>query len=133
MPHTMSLALVVAYYMYLKVAEEVLGQTWKDDNIVDFWTFCYLLSNHIIKYNLTYFKSSGDVNIIPATHHIQSLRERSKSDTRRKICRPSVEEFQRSDFAKKKPKKPSIADVKIRVCVVISYSYKYISIQQKQE
>ena len=49
MIHDMSLAVVVDYYMYLKVAELDLDQTWKDDNIVDFWTFCDILYNQMIK------------------------------------------------------------------------------------
>ena len=41
--NAMYLAMSVAYNMYLAVVEGELDQTWKDDNIVDFCTFCYLL------------------------------------------------------------------------------------------
>ena len=45
----MSLAVVVDYDMYLNVEEWDLDQTWKEDNIVDFWKFCDPLYNQMIK------------------------------------------------------------------------------------
>ena len=53
--------------MYLKVVEWDIDQKWKDDNIVDFWIFCDLLSNQTIKYNLTHQKYLGSANMIPDT------------------------------------------------------------------
>ena len=49
MIHAMYIAVVVAYDMYFEVEEWYLYQTWKEDNIIDFWTFCDLLSNNMIK------------------------------------------------------------------------------------
>ena len=60
----MYLAVLVAYDMYLEVSEGDIDQTWKDDNIVDFWKICYLLSYHTIKYNPTHIKYSGASNMI---------------------------------------------------------------------
>ena len=48
MIHAMYLSLVVDYDMNPDVAEWDLDQTWKEDKIVDFWTFCDLLSNKMI-------------------------------------------------------------------------------------
>ena len=67
----MSLAVVVAYYMYLEVSEVELNQKCKDKNIVDFCTFHDLLSNQMIDYNPTHHKYSGDTNIRTATHQKQ--------------------------------------------------------------
>ena len=36
---TMSLEVFVSYYMFLKVSEEDLKQTWKYNNVVDLWAF----------------------------------------------------------------------------------------------
>ena len=63
MIHSMSLAVVVAYGMYLKVAEGEFDHTWKDEKIVEFWTFCDQLSNKMLKYNPTYPKYTGDANM----------------------------------------------------------------------
>ena len=57
--------------MQLEVSEGYLEQTFKDDTIVDVWTFRDLLYNQMIKYNPTYFKYSGDSNMRPATQHNQ--------------------------------------------------------------
>ena len=63
----MSLAIVVDYYMYHEVVEGDLDQTWKDDNIVDFWKFWGILSNQIINYNPTHCKYASGTNMILAT------------------------------------------------------------------
>ena len=39
MINAMSLAVVVAYYMYLEVEELDIDHIWKDNNIVDFSNF----------------------------------------------------------------------------------------------
>ena len=55
----MSLAVFIAYYIYLEVSEVELDQKWKDKNIVDFCTFHDLLSNQMIDYNPTHHKYQG--------------------------------------------------------------------------
>ena len=72
--HVMSLAVVFSYSMYFEVAERNLEQTWKDNNIVVFWKFCYLLSNQMLKYNSTHRKYAGDTNMIPNTQKNQAAR-----------------------------------------------------------
>ena len=91
--HEMSLAVVVAYVMYLEVAEGYLDQTLKDFNIFDFWTFCDILSNQMIKYNPTHYKYEGNSNMIPAKHQNQSARDNIKDDTREKRGWPPAEDF----------------------------------------
>ena len=49
MLNAISLAVVVDYDMFLEVAEGEINYTWKEDNIVDFWNFYYLLFNQMIK------------------------------------------------------------------------------------
>ena len=83
------------------MAEGELNQTWKDDNIVDFWKNCDLLSNKIIKYNPAHFKYTGEANMRPAKQQNQSAIEKIKEDTRGKIVRPSEEEVQFSNFVNK--------------------------------
>ena len=96
----MSLAVVVAYNMYLKVAEGDLRHTWKDDNIVDFWTFNYLHSNKMIKYNPTHLKYSCDTNMRPYTQHNQAKRDKSKDKLRVERGSPLANEVQFSKFLK---------------------------------
>ena len=45
----MTLEVVLAYEMYLEVEEGYIDQTWKEDNIVELWTLCDLLSNQMIR------------------------------------------------------------------------------------
>lgn len=98
--HAMSLAVFIAYYIYLEVSEGELDQKWKDKNIFDFCTFHYLLSNQMINYNPTHHKYSCDANIRSATHQNKSARENRKGAERVKIVRPSAEEVQLSNFSK---------------------------------
>ena len=102
MLHVMSIEAVVVYDMYIKEKEGELDQKWKDDNIVDFWKFHDLLSNHMINYNPTHHKYSGDTNIRTATHQNKSSRENIKYAERVKLSRPSAEEVQLSEFSKNK-------------------------------
>ena len=88
-----SLAVIVDSRIFLEVAEGEIYQTWKDDNIVDFWTFCDILSNQMIKYNPTHYKYEGNSNMIPAKHQNQSARDNIKDDTREKRGWPPAEDF----------------------------------------
>ena len=74
----------------------------------------------MIKYNPTHQKYESYANMIPDTHKNQLEIDNSKDDTRVKIGRLLTEEFQLSNFAKN-PKKPSIAEVPIHVCVGIPH------------
>ena len=78
----MSLIVVVAYDICLRVTEEELKHTWKDNNIVDFWKFCDLLSNKNINYNPINWKYAGETNMRPDVQQNQSARDRSKDSTR---------------------------------------------------
>ena len=65
----MYISVVVDNDMYVEVAERDLDQTWKENNIVDFWKFSYLLYNQMIKCNPTHHKYSGNTNMRPDTKH----------------------------------------------------------------
>ena len=78
----MSLAVVYAYEMDLEVSKGELDHTWKDNNIFDFWKFCYLLFNKMIKYNPMQCKYAGDANMRPATHQNQDASANIKYDSR---------------------------------------------------
>ena len=78
MINAMSRELIVAYGMYLKVAEGYLDQKRKDDTIVEFRTFCGILSNQMIKYNPTHCKYAGVAKMRPATQNKQATRDKSK-------------------------------------------------------
>ena len=71
MIHSIYLAVVVDYDIYLEITECEPDQTWKDGSIFDFWTFCYLLPIQMIKYNPTHQKYESYANMIPATHKNQ--------------------------------------------------------------
>ena len=103
------------------MVEVYLSQTWKDNNIVGFWTFCDILFNQMMNYNSTHRKYEGESRMRPAKQKIQSTKSKSKDSARVKIGRPLSEEFQFSNLSKKS-KKPSISEVPFHVCVGISYS-----------
>ena len=63
----MPLEVLFTYEMYLEVAEGELDRICKDDDIVDFWKFCALLSNQMIKYKPNHHTYAGDANMRPAT------------------------------------------------------------------
>ena len=55
-----------SYDIYLEMVEGDINQTFKDDNIVEFWTVCDLFSNHMLKYNPTHRKYEDGTNMRPA-------------------------------------------------------------------
>ena len=77
-----------------------IDRTWKENNIVDFWTFFNLLSVQILRYNPTHRKYAGESNMRPDTQQNQDARDKSKDDERVKIVRPLVEGLQFSNFEK---------------------------------
>ena len=121
MIHTTSLVVVVDYYMYLEAEEGELDQTQKDKNVVEFWKFCDILSNQMLKYNPTHRKYVCDTNMRPSTHKKKPTRDKIKDDARGKRGRPLAEDLQLPLF-EKKPKDPTISEVQIHVCVGISHS-----------
>ena len=88
MLHAMYIAVVVSYNIHPELVEGELDQTWKDNNIFDFCTFCYLIFNKMINYNPNNFKYSGGTNTIPATHQNKSARDIIKAYARFKRGRP---------------------------------------------
>ena len=58
--HGKALAIVVAYDMYMEVAEGNINIEWKVENPVDFWTFCEQLSIQMLQYSPTARKYPGD-------------------------------------------------------------------------
>ena len=97
----MSLAVVFDYEMYIEVEEGEINQTWKEDNVFEFWTFYDLLSNKIIKYKQNHKKCSGGYNMRPDTQKNKDARYKRKDYVRGKIGRPLSEEVQLYKSAKK--------------------------------
>ena len=60
MLHATSLAIIVAYYIYLEITEEKLDEDWRVSSSVDFWTFRDVLSIQMLEYNLSKRKYIGD-------------------------------------------------------------------------
>ena len=56
----MSLAIVIAYDIYLEVTEGQLDVDWKLVYPVDFWTFCDVLSIQMLEYDPKNRKYLGD-------------------------------------------------------------------------
>ena len=132
MIHDMSLAVVVDYYMYLKVAELDLDQTWKDDNIVDFWTFCDILYNQMIKWTqpIENLKVTLTWDLLHIRTHTQKIISRmliGKKEGGRYQRRLNCTTLQNNSNHK------VIVELPISVCVGISHSLTCISSIQKQE
>ena len=92
--HAMYIYAVAACEIYIKVKEGDIDQTWKDDNIFGLWIFCDLLSNWMIKYNLTHSKYAGDANMRPVKYQNQVSIDKSNYSAREEIERPLSEEVQ---------------------------------------
>ena len=73
--------------MYLEAAELDIDQTWKDNNIIDLWTFRDILSNQMIEYNPNHHKYAGDANMRPGTQQNQATRNKRRDDARGKKSR----------------------------------------------
>jgi hypothetical protein len=80
MLHAMSLAVLIAYDIYLEVAEGSLDKTWKDDDPCDFWTFRDLLSEQMLKYNPLRRKYAGDSKMRAATQQNAHKRKLSEAN-----------------------------------------------------
>ena len=100
--HALSIALVSDYGMYLKVTEGDLDHKCKYDNIVDFCTFCNILSNQMIRYNPTYCKYSGDATMRTSSYQNQATRDNIKDSSRVLNRRSLAEEVQLYNLKKKK-------------------------------
>ena len=98
MIHTTSLVVVVDYYMYLEAEEGELDQTQKDKNVVEFWKFCDILSNQMLKYNPNHRKCAVRTNMKPATHQNQAVQDNSKYYSGGVIWRPIAEYITLSNF-----------------------------------
>ena len=75
MLHGKAMAVAVAYYMYLEVAEGNLRGEWKLNEPMDFWRFRKNLTNRILKSKPSVRNYPGDENMRPSTQ--QSHRQRA--------------------------------------------------------
>ena len=91
MLHGKSLAVVVAYDMYVEVAEGQLNEAWIIEDPMDFWSFREKLSLQMLEYNPSRRKYPGDSKMRASTQ--QSRRQRQvaqdRSTRRRGAGRPS--------------------------------------------
>jgi hypothetical protein len=90
MLHGKSLAVVVAYDLYLEVAEGKLNPAWGIEEPLDFWTFREKLSIQMLEYSPTRKKYPGDAVMRASTQ--QSRRQRVAAhdySVRRRVGRPS--------------------------------------------
>ena len=67
MLHGKGMAVLVAYDMYLEVAEGKLRGEWKLDEPMDFWRFREILANGMLKYKPSARKYPGDEKMRPLT------------------------------------------------------------------
>ena len=74
MLHGKSLAVVVAYDLYLEVAEGKLNPAWGTEEPLDFWTFREKLSEQMLEYSPARKKYPGDAGMRTSTQ--QSRRQR---------------------------------------------------------
>ena len=78
MLHATALAIVVAYDMYLEVAEGELDADWKLEYPVDFWTFRDVLSVQMLEYDPKNRRYHGDANMRVCTK--QNKRDREQDN-----------------------------------------------------
>ena len=109
MLHATALAIVVAYDIYLEVAEGKLDKDWELEHPVDFWTFRDVLSVQMLEYDPKNRKYPGDETMRVCTK--QSKRSRDKNNTSRQQNkksrgRPSASSkqqiFEEAEFKKAK-------------------------------
>ena len=80
------MAVVVAYDMYLEVAEGNLRGEWKLDEPMDFWRFRERIANGMLKYKPSAWKYPGDEKMRLLTQ--QSQRQRGAAKKTRGSGRP---------------------------------------------
>jgi hypothetical protein len=92
MLHGKSLAVVVAYDLYLEVAEGKLDSAWEIDEPVDFWTFREKLSIQMLEYSPTHHRYPGDAGMRASTQQSRRQRVAAKDFTlmRRRVGRPTA-------------------------------------------
>ena len=78
MLHATALAIVIAYDMYLEVAEGKLNSDWKVTFPVDFWTFRDVLSLQMLQYNPKDRTYPGDDSMRVCTKQNKSQRKGKK-------------------------------------------------------
>ena len=78
MLHGKEMAVVVAYDMYLEVAEGKLRGEWKLDEPMDFWRFRERLANGMLKYKPMARKYPGDEKMRSSTQQSQRQRDAAK-------------------------------------------------------
>ena len=111
MLHAMALAIVIAYDIYLEVAEGQLDEDWKLAHPVDFWTFCDVLSIQMLEYDPKNCKYRGDDSMRVCTKQKKMSRKEAadsegSSGSKRSRGRPSAVSkqlaFETSEFKKAK-------------------------------
>jgi hypothetical protein len=75
MLHGKSLAVVVAYDLYLEVAEGKLDSAWEIEVPLDFWQFREQLSKQMLDYSPTRHKYPGDAGMRASTQQSQRQKE----------------------------------------------------------
>ena len=99
MLHTISLAIVIAYDMYLEVTEGKLDKDWKIVYPVDFWTFRDVLSIQMLEYDPKNRRYPGDDSMRVCTK--QNKNKRGEGDpedppNKRSRGRPSAGDKKRA-------------------------------------
>lgn len=79
MLHGKALAVVIAFDMYLEIAEGKLDESWKVNNTVKFWRFRELLSEQMLQYNPIDRKYPGDDKMRVCTQKKKRARSTSRS------------------------------------------------------
>ena len=78
MLHGKAMSVVVAYDMYLEVAEGKINKDWKLDEPMDFWRFQEKLVNSMLRYKPIARKYPGEKRMISSTQQIPRQRVVSK-------------------------------------------------------
>jgi len=133
MLHVTSLAIVVAYDIYLEVCEGKLDQDWKVNYPVDFWTFRDILSIQMLEYEPKNRKYLGDDAMRVCTKQTKKSRTTNEDDSstmrsgrKRTRGRPSAADLQGAKAAREFVRAKSGRGANSRLCGDLSRLDKHL-------
>ena len=132
MLHVTSLAIVVAYDIYLEVCEGKLDQDWKVNYPVDFWTFRDILSIQMLEYEPRNRKYLGDDAMRVCTKQTKKSRTHEdessslRSGKKRTRGRPSAADLQEAKIGREFVRAKSGRGENSRLCGDLSRLDKHL-------
>lgn len=132
MLHAMALGIVVAYDIYLEIAEGEVDRDWKLENPVDYWTFRDVLSQQMLRYDPLKRKYKGDELMRSCTSQKKKDRpdtdfdEGSECTPARARGRPTKEKRREMEFSRELKKAKTMRGDHSRLCGDLTRMMKHI-------